>query len=321
MRANEVYIVTGVSIFALIVLTLVSYSQPKPNLVSFGDSPFISIFDGKLNLIIGNDNSSSEKVLRIYAIHDTSNIILSATDLADPISGQIIPSKSVGFPDKPSVEIKNITETNPQNVKLHVDYGNIPPGIYRGTITAAGQNNTSIPFTFDLRPNLGQIIMLVVDGIAISILSWKFIIYHNHKAINSRIIKRKDELVAGTGIPNPIPNPTLKDIANNPNANLSISFKDYLRSKPTYDLHNPLTFKKYVENAATNEKAKNEAVQIVGTILFGVGVSVLGLFNNSYITSIHNISYLDVFALIGIGLGIGSLKDFAAQLNRLGSSL
>lgn len=313
LKARVVYVITSISIFILIMLTSLSFLEPKSSFVSFGGAPTISIFNGKLTFIIGNDNEGSEKVLHVYALYNNknNNINLSTTDLIDTISGQIIRSESIGFPNNRSAEIKNITETSPQNIKVLVNYGNNPAGVYQGSITATGENKTSIPFTFDLRPNLGQIIILVFDGIAISILAWKFIIYHNHKETNSRILKKKNELVTPGN-----PNPTLAGVMNALNTNLRpVSFQHYLKNKPTYDLE-PLTLKKYVDYTATKEKAKNEGIQIVGTILFGIGVSMLGLFNNNYISGLHNVTYLDIFALIGIGLGIGSLKDFAAQLNR-----
>jgi hypothetical protein len=44
-------------------------------------------------------------------------------------------------------------------------------------------------------------------------------------------------------------------------------------------------------------------------IVFGVGIGLTTLVDNSFITGIHSLGVVEVLILIGIGLGIGSLKE------------
>jgi hypothetical protein len=95
----------------------------------------------------------------------------------------------------------------------------------------------------------------------------------------------------------------------------TISYERYLKNPATYDPRSDLTVGKYLDDTASPQKISNETIQTVGAIIFGVGVSVVALFNNGYITGLHNIGTQEVLVLLGIGLGIGSLKDFVDKLN------
>jgi cbb3-type cytochrome oxidase subunit 3 len=47
-----------------------------------------------------------------------------------------------------------------------------------------------------------------------------------------------------------------------------------------------------------------------GAASFGISVAIFGLLTNDYVLGLRNIGTLEVAALIGLGLGIGSLKEF-----------
>jgi hypothetical protein len=52
----------------------------------------------------------------------------------------------------------------------------------------------------------------------------------------------------------------------------------------------------------------------IGTVIFGIALGFLTVLNQSYITTIIVIHPLDIAVLIGIGIGVGSLREFAAKL-------
>ena len=51
----------------------------------------------------------------------------------------------------------------------------------------------------------------------------------------------------------------------------------------------------------------------VGTIFFGIGLGLIGLPTTEAILNLHTIGVFEVLTLIGIGLGIGSLKEFISR--------
>lgn len=46
----------------------------------------------------------------------------------------------------------------------------------------------------------------------------------------------------------------------------------------------------------------------IASVIFGIITGLVGLMSNTYVTSLIEISWIDAITLIGIGLGIGSLK-------------
>jgi hypothetical protein len=82
----------------------------------------------------------------------------------------------------------NITAKNPMRITFSLTSNTILPlGLYRGTLfIRAGANVASIPITLDVKPNLAQPMILVVEGTVISIAFWKLITYFN--AMYSEVI-------------------------------------------------------------------------------------------------------------------------------------
>lgn len=285
----------------IVINVIVSITSPfdKISSANFEGKTTSSIFNGKLNFVISNGDSSDNKILWIYGLNNSERYNISASDLVDDNSGLKIEHLQVTF--EPAL-IKDITKTV-KKVKVNIDYVGKPAGEYQGNIIIdedkAGGIQSLIPFTFDLKPNTVEVIIWVMDGIAISIVLWKVIIYHSHRhsynSINEGLSKDR--------------NKWKEFVSNNPSM-----AQQYLKVNPDLNPNVPLTLKKYVETSATREKLVNEFIRIGGTVLFGIGVSVLGLLNNPYIIGLHNIGLIEVLALIGIGLGIGSLKDIAEKI-------
>jgi hypothetical protein len=46
----------------------------------------------------------------------------------------------------------------------------------------------------------------------------------------------------------------------------------------------------------------------IATVIFGIIIGLIGLASNSYVTNIIEFNEINITILIGIGLGIGSLK-------------
>jgi hypothetical protein len=290
----------------------------KPTSLSFSGSPTISI-DDKLIFSVGNSNQESTKVMRIYALSNTPRLTISISDFFDNNSGKSIESSSIKFNNEPkTLTLTNIIQQVPKVVTVSIDNINkTQPGVYYGSIFLDAGNRTSIPFIVDIKPNLGAVIIIVVDGILISIFAWKVIIYSGHKQFNKKLIHANMAMGFGALAANATQQQALerlRDIATHAGLG-NISLVEYIKNPATYDVSAPLTVSQYLSDTAEPQKMLNETIQTIGTILFGIAVSGLGLFNNGYVTTLHNIGSQETLVLLGIGLGIGSLKDFVDKFN------
>lgn len=83
--------------------------------------------------------------------------------------------------------LANIIQQVPNVVTVSIDNINkTQPGVYYGSIFVEDANKTSIPLTIDIKPNLGEVIIIVVDGILLAMLAWKVIMYSGHKQVNTK---------------------------------------------------------------------------------------------------------------------------------------
>ena len=58
----------------------------------------------------------------------------------------------------------------------------------------------------------------------------------------------------------------------------------------------------------TAEGASRFALVDIFSIVFGIALSSIGLLSNPLVIDLQTISQLDVFSLIGVGLGIGDIR-------------
>jgi hypothetical protein len=152
----------------------------------------------------------------------------------------------------------------------------IREGLYHGAIFITSNGNyTSVPIQIYVKPQMILLIIIVVDGIAFSIAAWSVI-----RFLNGRYKIYKE-----------VRNNQLVDIEPDPDEPLSI--KQFLKVKK-------VTRQRVVENA----------ILTGGTILFGIGLGLVALIDNTFIAGIYNLGALEILTLIGIGMGIGSLKEF-----------
>lgn len=52
---------------------------------------------------------------------------------------------------------------------------------------------------------------------------------------------------------------------------------------------------------------------IMSTLVVGIGLGIIGLPTAEAIVDLHSIGSFEVLTLIGIGMGIGSLKEFISR--------
>ena len=145
-----------------------------------------------------------------------------------------------------------------------------------------GANITSVPIVFDVKHPITKPIIIVVDGIALSILLWKLIAYFNSRFSPMEI--DKDEV------------PRLKQMMN-----------------PRMARYTEMRQKGAVKYAVSGSVLAKNLILDIGTIIFGIGLALIGLPTNEAIINVRTIGDLDIWTLLGIGLGIGSLKEFLSR--------
>jgi len=152
----------------------------------------------------------------------------------------------------------------------------IREGLYHGAIFITSNGNyTSVPVQVHVKPQMILLIIIVIDGIAFSIAAWSVI-----KFLNGRYKIYKE-----------VQNNQIVEIEPQPNK--------------------PLTIEKFLKvKKVTRQKVIENAILTGGTILFGIGLGLVALIDNTFIAGIYNLGPLEIITLIGIGMGIGSLKEF-----------
>ena len=70
---------------------------------------------------------------------------------------------------------------------------------------------------------------------------------------------------------------------------------------------------RYLNTKLTSKSFIRVSVIDFGTIGFGIAVGFLALLNQGYVTNIRAIGPIEVLALVGLGLGIGSLREIVKK--------
>jgi len=248
----------------IVALNVLFLSDTSRDIVmSSEESQAFSALEDNLRFIVDESN-----VATIYGTGAQSEITLSSSIFKDSTSDKSIELK---FNDNQSITINNIG-TSPNTVKLSVTL--LESGIYHGLIFIVNNTNDDqemIPFTVDIKPKITQPIMLVVDGIVISIALWKLLKYFN--GMYGAIV--------------------IDNIKIASSSNTRRGFREYLDDRK-----------------ATNITIFKNGILDIGTIIFGIALGIIALFNDPFVLGVHTLGPLDKIILIGMGLGIGSLKEF-----------
>lgn len=238
--------------------------------LSFDGSPEVSVFDGKLVVIIGLGQGQNSHILSIYGLDISPGVELLPSDMIETNSGDKIPSSKIGLTVITPLPTR-ITHENPKIFTFSLnDDVELRPGVYQGALfVREAPDVASTPITLEAKPGVAQPTTLVIDGIVISIAFWKLIIY-----LDARYSRLKVD-----------------------NLNLrQLQFERMRTDLGSYVTDKSIVIKNFILDA--------------GTILFGIALGIIALPTNEFINSLHGIGPSEALILIGIGLGIGSLKEF-----------
>jgi len=283
-QANKPYTLSMIILIAFIIgfiliLSFYNYKYLTDSSVnvtlSFQDAKQASIFDEKLIVNI----LQSLPGFKILSENFTSSLRLNISDLTDANSGTMIYSKDIFLTNKSKPN--KIDSQHPLVVDFIINVSNpLKFGEYDGGMFITdGFNNTSIPVTLKVTPPITQAIILVIDGIVISIAFWKVIAFLNY--IVSRDIDK--------------------------NASRSLYFGSTMLK---FTKENKIGALKYITYKSVIGK---NVLLDTGTIVFGILVGLIALPVNSTL-NIESLDYIEIMTLLGSGLAIGSLKEFIPKL-------
>jgi hypothetical protein len=269
--------------YAFVIDSTKSYS------LTFGGSSTYS--NDEIAVVIGNNNSSSPKTLSLYNIdNELDTRIFPSSFLSGGKEGHIIEASGIKINNTNSELLLAAGVENPVQFPFSID--NIGIGLYHGWLFVANENNSSqIPITVSTEAKLIQAVILVTAGVVAAIGFWEFLKWSDRKNAEEQegYLTPKVATLATT----------YPGIAAIPNAT-SLALSRVQAKRAALE-------KRYADG---NSKAKIAIVDL-GSIFLGIVVSLIGLLSNSFIISVIEIDLQTAAVLLGIGLGIGSLKLFA----------
>ncbi|MGD9674749.1 MAG: hypothetical protein AB7U98_14880 [Candidatus Nitrosocosmicus sp.] len=266
------FIGIAVVLLAIINVWIFYYDKEFEYSFTFAGSETISINDGKIALVIYDNSGDNSQRISAYNLDNIVPITLTASNFYEKSSGKIIKNSEITFNDIPSSTILDFNQQNPNEFDVSL-YTVSSPGIYNGYLFINNGQIFSIPFTLDLSPSLQKSLIWIVNGIAIAIAFWKIIKYVN---------KRYPVVI-------------------NPRNNT------YFRVWNS----RPRSFRFFVESSriTLGSVAKN-AILDMSSILFGIAIGLTTLMDSDYISGIRIFDPYTIIVLLGIGLGLGSLKEY-----------
>jgi hypothetical protein len=274
-------------ILSLAAFAVISSTEAKTYSLTFdGDSTFN---DGPITLLIDNSAGHSTKVLSIYGLQLHSKVKVSSTYLSSSIErvqGEITFDKESVF------DLPDVTKL-PLVINVSVD--NIEKGgIFQGRmILEEGLTVYSIPITVSTEPLVTGAILLVNIGVVLSLAIWEAI-----KLLNQNYYKSGAERLLTT------PDLTVAGFSNTDHTQLKVRAAATLRAR-----------EQILVNRYSNARDTSKQIILdIGSIVFAIAI---GLFSLPYDEIIINARHIDVSAvivLIGIGMGVGSLREFLERI-------
>jgi hypothetical protein len=253
----------------------------------------ITFLNGDLSMAIGNNGLDLAKKLNIHGIKNNT-IILSS--FLGTQTGKII--EYLNFNGQPYTPLI----VNRYNVSsVEVSAQNIYSGKYNGWLYLIDGSSYTIPITLSTAPKIFQAFILVVIGVLLSIAFWELFFYANLGSNQRRLnilnqwIDRRQEL-----------RNQLSPQLVGADADLQI---ELLNQKYKQEQWKRTERIDRIKNRYREPSSRVRILSFdVASVIFGIVTALVGLSSNSYVIGLVEISPIDLVTLIGIGLGIGSLK-------------
>lgn len=265
---------------------------PKDYWINFENNG--TYVDEDLSMAIGNNGLESAKKLNIHGIENGATILSS---LLGSQSGKMIEHLNFGgLPEATLVVASNGLSS------VEVSAQNILSGKYYGWLYLTGATPYTIPITLSTAPKVVEAFLLVVIGVSLSVAFWEIFFYVNLGSNQRRL----DKLGRWIGQGEIIRNQLSPEKQNAADVNQFIEFKNLEYKQEQWKRLERID---HINNRYKEPSSKVKILTFdVASVIFGILTALVGLSSNGYVIGLVEISPIDVVMLIGIGLGIGSLK-------------
>ena len=276
-----------------------SASETKEYTLSIGDdSTTFKVGDGHLTLVLDNFQSEMTSTIYIYGLALSEEVNKSQVFVSGLYSKDGRELTNVGV--KPSsIDLVKVSNT-PQKVDVQINDSK-EAGTFNGWfMLLTGQDVISVPLEASTDPMFLIAILWVTAGALIAIGTWEIMSYIDRKRTESEIDRKTIDI------------PSLQErelaAARSNNIDEAISLRDTKVELMISQERAKAKKRRYDNRLANKKEATKFTLVDIFSVLFGIALSYVGLLTNPLVMDIQVISQLDVFSLLGIGLGIGSLS-------------
>ncbi len=286
MSKNQ--IVVWKSVITILVLSvlylIIEYGWwifPKSHKYSINFENNLTYSNDGLSIVVGKNGLESPKVLNLHGLTNQTMILSS---IFTTQTGKVI--DSLKFEGKNKVPL-NLTLDNLTSVEVSVL--NPESGKYHGWLYLTNGSTSTIPIILSTEPKVIQAIFLVVIGVLVSIIFWEiFFILNNRQTKN-----------------------TITALGNANAARLKSLFPNTTEAQQNTK-RNEMVARKQDRIAKIESRYTVNAPKIISfefaQVIFGIITAMIATLSNPYVSSSIEITPEIAVTLIGIGLGIGSIK-------------
>jgi hypothetical protein len=267
-------------------------SPQKPFFIDFAGD--ISFNNGNSTWLIDNQGDRNTKRISVYRVGTvlSPNLlpeVVRASELFD-LTGKNLDSRNIGLNGTP-VLMANFS--NGRNIiDVTLNDSSLFPSSFDGRILVSGGTPESVPITISTKPLLFESILLVVIGALTSVCIWEVIRYFKTKTKNISFVSlngRYDQLQGLTA------NPAIQAEMDYIGRLKAVYFTELITEK-TRNTSGRVTIPKIV------------IMEVLASLL-GVAIALFGILYNESVTGVKVLDFYQVLTLLGIGLGVGSLKE------------
>jgi hypothetical protein len=312
-------VVAGV-LLAISIVILGTY-HPQNYIITFdGDVVFR---DDNLSIIVNNQKQNQTKLLDIYGLLDNEYYIFSSSLVNK--EERLIESSKIKFDNEIVHPLGTIFENQWKTVSVTVEIDALKPGSYEGLFIIGGELLYSIPVTLETPALIESAIILILVGVSLSVAMWEAI-KHFKKSVDTmeatvlrdeaaqlfgkaeetrkRLTKLND--LRKTRVLTGAENSVLGEVTTQwP----TIQSKAQVTQLAAANATNRIERRRARASKGLSVAARIGVIELASAGI-GITIALIAMINNDFLNGLRVINVIDAVILIGIGLGIGSLKEF-----------